>query len=204
MPQRSRRAGARTVPSSWRRSFLYRELRLPLRYDAQHHPMRRDEIGPHGLLHRCSSHPAIPVQVLLEVVRRADEVVVLIQLVRLPPEPAHPLEARQELSLESVLRALHLTRRRPAVAELLHLFVDYALELREVVPGSGRGPELELPVDAATVLEGDHVGGDLEVVHETTVQARRSAAREHVGDHVEGGVVTPERLHGVPRVIDAW
>src|SRR5439155_1036547 len=87
---------------------------------------------------RRPSYPAIAIQVLLEVVRRPDEIVVEIQLVGLPAKSTHPLEARQELRLETVLCPLHLTRRRSLVGKLLHFFVDDPMQLGEIVPGPRR------------------------------------------------------------------
>src|SRR2546426_1626414 len=95
-------------PPSW----LHRQLGLPLGHDAQHYPVGAGEVGLHGALYRRGRHLPVAVEVLLEIVRGPDEVVVIVQLIGLAAKPAHALHPGQELRFDGVLRPLHLARRR--------------------------------------------------------------------------------------------
>src|SRR5437899_390768 len=127
--------------------------------------------GSRGALDRRRRHPAIAVEVLLEVVGNPDEVVVIVQLIGLAAEAAHALHPRQELRLEGVLGPLHLPRRRTLLGELLQLLVDHPLQLAEVVAGAGGGIDLEFAVDATAILERHHVRRDLQLVHQPSIEA---------------------------------
>src|SRR6059036_4376275 len=105
-------------------SLLHRELGLSLGHHTEHHTVSTGQIRLRGAPDRRRRHPAIAVEVLLEVVGSPDEVVVIVQLIGLAPEAAHALHPRQELRLEGVLGPLHPPRRRTLVGELLQLFVD--------------------------------------------------------------------------------
>src|SRR6266550_2767907 len=168
---RSATASARPASASWRRPFFHRELRLSLGHHTEHHTVRTGQIRLRGALDRRRRHPAIAVEVLLEVVGSPDEVVVIVQLIGLAAEAAHALHPRQELRLEGVLGPLHLPRRRTLVGELLQLLVDHPLQLAEVVAGAGGGIDLEFTVDATAILERHHVRRDLQLVHQPSIEA---------------------------------
>src|SRR6266496_6024431 len=96
-----RRTGGRADGSlrpalSWPR----RQLRFPLRHHAEHHAMSLGEVAPRRLLHVGGRHAAIAIEVLLEIVRGPDEVVVEVELVCLAAEAADALHPRQELRFE--------------------------------------------------------------------------------------------------------
>src|SRR5256884_8672966 len=152
-------------------SLLHRELGLSLGHHTEHHTVWTGQIRPGGALDRRRRHPAIAVEVLLEVVGSPDEVVVIVQLIGLAAEAAHALHARQELRLEGVLGPLHLPRRRTLVGELLQLLVDHPLQLAEVVAGAGGGIDLEIAVDATALLERHPVRRDLPLVHQPSIEA---------------------------------
>src|SRR5207244_13448379 len=101
-------------PPSW----FHRELGLSLGHHTEHHAVRTGQIRLRGALDRRRRHPAIAVEVLLEVVGNPDEVVVIVQLIGLAAEAAHALHPRQELRLEGVLGPLHLPPRRTLVGDL--------------------------------------------------------------------------------------
>src|SRR5439155_20629426 len=100
------------------------------------------------------------------------ETVVAIRPGALAAKPTPPPAARKSLRLTTVLCPLHLPRRRSLVGKLLHFFGDAPMQLGEIVPGPRRGPELDLPVDPAAVLERDDISGDLQVVDKPAVQPR--------------------------------
>src|SRR5690348_3489935 len=83
------RAGPGHEPASWRDSLRGGEVLFPLRDHAQHDAMRGREVLPRYPLHVGGRHAAIALEVLLEIVGRADEVLVLVQLVRLAEYRLH-------------------------------------------------------------------------------------------------------------------
>src|SRR5207247_7235778 len=67
------------------------QLRLPLGHHTEHHAVGAGDVGLHGALHRRRRHAGVPREVLLEIVRGPDEVVVKVQLIGLAAKPAHAL-----------------------------------------------------------------------------------------------------------------
>src|SRR2546430_15390699 len=158
-------------------SLLHRELGLSPGHHTEHHTGSTGQIRLRGALDRRRRHPAIAVEVPLEVVGSPDEVVVIVQLIGLAAEAAHALHPRQELRLEGALGPLHLPRRRTLVGELLQLLVDHPLQLAEVVAGAGGGIEPAISAAATAILGRHHGPLALPLGHPPSVEAWPPAPR---------------------------
>jgi hypothetical protein len=165
--------------------------------------VRLEQVVACQALHVGRAHAAVAVEVTLEVVRRAHEVVVVVELVGLAAERPDALHPAEEVGFDAVLDPLDLAGRGARLGERPHLLVDHARELVEVVPGAGRGDDLELPVEAPAVLERRHLGRDLHLVNEPLVEPRRLAVGQDGAEDLEPGVVGREGLYGMPGVVEA-
>ncbi len=146
----------------------------------------------------CRRHGTVAEDVLLEIVRRPEIVVVHVQPVGDAAKPAQPLEAADDAGLDRVARLLELGGRgrlRPEQGELL---INGLLELLGGVTRARGGVDLKHGAEDQRVLTGRHVLGDLLFVDQFLEQAARSTAAKNGGHHLGVGVARLENRRGQP------
>ena len=143
------------------------------------------------------------MQVLTEIVRCSQVVLVAVQTIGLAAEPAERLQAGDDPCLDRVPRAFELGGVRSLLGEAAELLVDGRLELVGRVPRACRGLDGELRAEDQRFLRRLHRLRDLLVVDERLVEPARFAAAEDVGGQIGLRVARLEDRRRQPRHVDA-
>ena len=150
--------------------------------------------------HRRGRHRAIPFDVLLQVVRRLQEMVVRIQHVR---DAVHVFETRDRPRLDRVARLIDFALLDGLRPQRLELLVDRLLELLGGVPRTRGRIDLELRAEHQRLLIRVDVLRDLLLVHQLLIQPARAAAAENLRGDIRLGIARLEDVRRQPRHVDA-
>ena len=169
--------------------------------DLEHRPTVGVDPAVEGGLHRGGTRLQVAVEVLAEVVGLAHVVVVLVEHVALAAPGADPLHPLHEVGLEGVLEPLELLPGGPGLAELGEHRVDLRLHLLHRHPRLEGGLDHELGGELLARLEGGHVLGDLQLVHQAPVEPAGPALAQGLGREIELRVTRREERRGVPHEV---
>ena len=144
---------------------------------------RRTESGRHA--------PA-PLDVLSQIIRRSDVVVVQIQLIRNPAKSATPLQAAERSRLDHIAHALDFCGRRTLLAQRCELFIDSGLELLQRASWSRGRIDAERRAQHGRGLVRVHALRNLPFVDQLLVQPARTPVTEHTSSDICVGITVFE------------
>src|SRR5262245_22040498 len=121
---------------------------------------------------------AISTQIFREEVRHTGTREVSVELVSNAAEAADALHLLEEARLDLVQRASHLAIISGCRPQFVELLVDDLPNLVEAVSRPRRSHDHEDAPEVLRLLERGDVLGDLQVVHESTIEPRVLAASE--------------------------
>ena len=191
-----------TLGGRWRGGRARRQ-HLLARQHLDHDPLVLGERLGGQRLHLVRGHRRVALEVLVQVSGVAGELVVGLESVRHPTEPADIFETGDDAGADRGLGGRQLLGRRPARRERIQLVVDRRLQLVRGVTRLGGRPNLEVRIELRRLLEGGHVLGDLLLVHQALVEPARLAAAQDAGRDVGFGVTGLEVGSRDPRHVDA-